>query len=622
MSNEAQAAAAATEAKVEVAETSNEDNKVVEVIPHDPVAVNTKWGAVAVYGHEYVSKKELQIFQRLLSVEAFDTLDHGVRAIILRADGRPHKDGKPMLATCDLDGGTVIVNLMQTVSTAIEWCIDNPKFSILAVAHQTMLENILHEAHHISGLGWDLGMRELLEKDEDGSFWASMEKEAEAFALEGLYELAKVADIEPGHIAESPFLAQQVMEIIASDETSEFAQSQRDMLENRQFFYQEGDDTHKAVILHTFKEFLHYASGDDLDDEAWLKPTVAVANGPVPSLLEQTAAPDETGEVEEVVEESVVIDTGDGAPVTETVTPAAAVAPVVTQVVEQAPVAQVVVGGEAGSEGFVGVDDIGEIDPDDGVFDAAEFADYCTEGPAGAPTPSPETVVQLAGAGGAGAATAVAAAQVAGIPAVAHTPEVTPVMENVAGVPEVQPAAHGLNDAQVGELVFGVYNKMFEHIFTHCGRPAGFPHNAEDCSIPITDIELNDGGPNCQLANVFLRPIQLTEAERKVIIRCSCRGADGKWSPVVDLQQNGGLLRGFTASGAKIPMYKVTVANADGTESLRLIMPQNPNKPGSKRALQAQGGTKIMYVVDGEDKEEEGKSSFLAKRINNDWSPC
>jgi len=219
---------------------------------HDPVAINTKWGAVAVFGHENVSKKDLQLFQLCLSSDAFVDFDHGVRAIVLRTDGRPHKDGKPMLATCDLDGGVIVINLMKTISDAIENCIDHPKFSVVAVAHQCLLENVLHEAHHISGLSWDLEMRGKLDSDEDGTFWAQMEKGAEDFSLTELIQLAKVADIEPGHVAESPFLAMQLMECIA-DDTSDFAEAQRHLLENNLMFYQEEGENEKPVLIHTFK---------------------------------------------------------------------------------------------------------------------------------------------------------------------------------------------------------------------------------------------------------------------------------------------------------------------------------------------------------------------------------
>lgn len=693
MSNEA----AAQEAKVAPI-VGNDVVIEMDVERHDPVAINTKWGAVAVFGHENVSKKDLQLFQLCLASDAFVDFDHGVRAIVLRTDGRPHKDGKPMLATCDLDGGVIIINLMKTVSDAIENCIDHPKFCVLAVAHQSLMESVLHEAHHISGLSWDLEMRKKLEADGD-EFWATMEKGAEDFSMAELVQLAKVADIEPGHIAESPFLANQLMECIA-DDTSDFAEAQRHLLENNLLFYQEAGESEKAVMIHTFKDFMCYMSGDDIDDPEWATPTITGAAAASPTLLSQTVEPEvtqipfnaddrspeaeafiakipletkcqyldscvftltgqssgvnqnpaklaeylETASDGPVVEPEVIIDTGDGEPilaepvVVNTVVPGVGqvvvkaaplpagleaqlknAAPVVTNTAP-APDAPVVMG-DAGTDAFVNPDDIPDDISGSGHFDGEEFADFCSEGPAGAPAPTAEAVAAVGGT--------VVAPAVVGIPPATEFKkygtvgvERTEIAEDCPAPAGVHPIT-GFTQDQTSAIAFGVFNKIFDHIFSVCGRAAGYPRSAEDITANIGDQAMTDGGPACQIANCFLRPIQLTEDERKVIVRCSCRGADGKWQPAVNLMENGGILRGFTAPKPGIPMYKIAINNADGHETLRLVMPQNPNKPGSKRALQAQGGTKIMYVIDGIDKEEGStKSNFLFKRVNDVWAEC
>jgi len=358
------------------------------------------------------------------------------------------------------------------------------------------------------------------------------------------------------------------------------------------------------------------------------------------------------------VEPEVIIDTGDGEPIVEhvqhlscqgagepivdqstgkvvhvtareevidAIVPAAVEAkPVVVKaapvVTNTAPAADApIVMGDAGTDAFVNPDDI----PDDisgaGHFDNEEFADYCSEGPAGAPAPSEDTIAKVAEPAGG----------IVGVPPATEFKkygtvgvERTEIAEDCPAPAGVHPIT-GFNQEQTAAIAFGVFNKMFDHIFGVCGRAAGYPRSAEDITANIGDQDLGDGGAACQIANVFLRPIQLTEDERKVIVRCDCRGGDGKWSPAVNLMENGGILRGFTAPKPGIPMFKVAINNADGHETLRLIMPQNPNKAGSKRALQAQGGTKIMYVIDGIDKEEGStKSNFLFKRVNDTWAEC
>ena len=68
-------------------------------------------------------------------------------------------------------------------------------------------------------------------------------------------------------------------------------------------------------------------------------------------------------------------------------------------------------------------------------------------------------------------------------------------------------------------------------------------------------------------------------------------------------------------------MYNLYV-NMGGVRYVRLLMPQNPAKVGSRPAAAALGGTRIMYVMDGVDKVEGQKSNFLFKCIDGVWQEC
>ena len=143
----------------------------------------------------------------------------------------------------------------------------------------------------------------------------------------------------------------------------------------------------------------------------------------------------------------------------------------------------------------------------------------------------------------------------------------------------------GLTAEQTGEIVRGVYYKVYRHMFGQCG--------------PMMNSDV--GFSNPEAATTMAIP--LTPAEMSVVLRCDCLSPMGVWSPKA-LTTEG--LRGYISKAAKLPVYKIYIANGDGSETCRLLVPQNPakvvNGQLTETALKARGGTAIMHIIEGDDR--------------------
>jgi len=195
-----------------------------------------------------------------------------------------------------------------------------------------------------------------------------------------------------------------------------------------------------------------------------------------------------------------------------------------------------------------------------------------------------------------------------------------PIAVPAAAIPAAQPAPPaaaqqqpamatlpqtGLTPEQTRDVVFGVFNKAYNHIFTNCGQ-----------------LQQSDLGFNNPEA-VSTMSIELTPREKAVIVKMDCLDENGRWCPQCDTTTG---LRGFIMKNAKIPAFKLYINNG-GHEAIRLMMPQNPGKKGadggySKPAAAARGGARIMYIMDGTDKAPGQGSVFLFKCIDNKWQVC
>lgn len=537
-------------------QTATEVLASAPVIAHDPVFINTVHGAVAVYGHEMIAKKDLIILASCLTLEEFgiDEGDHGVRVVVFRDDNRPVDENGPLMAACVPDAGAIVMNLLQIFTTAVEEAMDDPETAIRACYHRNLVLNYLHEIHHMEMLH-KTGMPTDDERKKE------LESMAEEWALGKMFEMAKTIDIEPAHHAESSFLSSNLMPLLVENDDA-WATDQRHMLENNIMYHLAEKDSTPELTFMSFKGVCHLMSGDDPDDKAWTDDTI-------------------TGAVEQSELSNIIkgIDVDAQAPVDLPVTTGTP-----SPFVDDTPAADA----EA-----VQIPDPGVVTVSDpNLMGFGDEQDY--DEPADAMQPAPTAAAPIV------AAPSNAAFPVANAPAAAPVAPVAPVAHVATQTTPVQAALPqtGYTPEQTRDIVFSVMNKIYSHIFTNCGR------------LLNSDMAFSNHDA------VMTMPLTLTAEEQAVVYKCDCLDDNGRWCP--GMMTSSGL-RGYLSKG-KLPFYKLYINNG-GFEAIRLMMPQNPAKKGqdgqySKPALQARGGSCIMYVKDVQ------ADKFAFKCIDGAWQAC
>lgn len=621
----AQANAAGTESAPKV------DNAQI----HDPVFVQSKWGAVAVYGHEHVSKKHLLIIQHCLALDAFndDDSDHQVRMINLRPDGMPMRGNKSILGIADIDSGAITLNLMHLFSRAVEGAINEPVFSITACLQQEFIVTLLHEIDHLANL-YPLSNERRKAVQGDEAVVKNIEEQADEWACAMIIDLAKTVDIEPPHIAEAPFWAQQMMEALATEDDDPWYKSQRWMLENGIFMHKPATEDEAAYTLHSFKHCCCHLADGRPDSPEW---AIATASTETVSLAQP-----------ETVEAAVETEVGGQDVVADMVVP---VTPTYVAETPQQPQPQPVPAPNLQPQ-FVSVrpEDVWQAHqesmsmpedlPDDGDTSYAEYADGPTVSESEAdvniaPAPQPVMYPQAPQTVYTPQVPQAAPQQVA--PQTVYTPQVPQYASLQQGSPaevpmgdpmpvgEVKPYPNnGLSVDETKRIMVGVYTKIYNHLFTVCGRGHTFPEHNDS---------MHDGTPEFNIHNVHMMGIELTEDEMKVVVKMDCLDSEGKWCGGITTAA--GCLLGYITKKTKLPQYKLYL-NVEGNEVVRLIMPQNPaklkpNGEYSGPAKEAQKGNAIMYVMEGDDAIADavdpntgaqiGKK-FLMKCINGAFEGC
>ena len=524
---------------------------------HDPVWLNTEWGAVAVYGHELVSKKDLLNLQMCLNMEEFRQgvggEDHRVRMVMFRGDDQP----KGLYANCTVWANSIVINLNHTFIRSFEDAIDENVTSVFACWNRNMLMNYLHEIQH---LNYNLSCTDYppTQAQIDGE-----EKVAEAWATDHLIMLAKTTDIEPEHWTNCPFFLSSWREITKGDEADKVIVHQQWMLDNRVFFRNEPTENVKEVVIHNFKGYVQLVSGDSQDDESWAKNTIGL--GAVAPLGE-------------------AIKDAKPMPAPAISNEAVAVAPSPEQVVNagfqmgfmQAPVM------EDGEECVTWEED---YDPPMATEGMGGMFGGMAQGMMGGFAPSPQPQPQFSNM----APNTVSFAPPTLNPFPPPMSMTAPAPQAFAPAPTPQPvveapiqkyAPTGITPAQMGEIMWGLYYKCYNHIFQHCGQ------------LMNSDMAFNDARAVTRI------PIQLTDIEAAVVMAADITDENGRWSSARPVSN--GLLYGTIMSNTGLPAY-VIYFNDNGFEKKRLLLPQNTAKRGSdgnftKTALQARGGTKIVYV--------------------------
>lgn len=261
---------------------SQEILKEVPLKPIDPIFINTPTGAAAIFGHEYISKKMLQVIGIVLSHDAFEITYHGVKSIIFRTDGYPKEGDKQICANFAPDVCGISINMEKTLEKAIERSLDHPATSLMTSWWIEMLLNFGHELHH--AVRWD-SERDKLSDNKEAQ--AKEETLAENYSNELITALVQQYDIEPPQIAEEIWFNSQIMELLSGKENDRWAKDQQDML-NHGYLWKHvpADGTEETILLQSFKDVICLIMDGDETSEEWNKETTSLPDG-VKTLDEQ-----------------------------------------------------------------------------------------------------------------------------------------------------------------------------------------------------------------------------------------------------------------------------------------------------------------------------------------------
>ena len=551
--------------QVKVEETTQ---GTLAIVPHDPIFINTKHGAVSVYGHEFLAKKELLQLGYCLTMEEFENTDHKVRMVTFLDNNKPcNRKGKAVLAQVVGDIGAIVINLRKHFDQAFKLAIDEDTScsSIQAMFHNLIAQSYLHEIHHLAVDEKAPDNLETLSKevqDKWKKIMAEEEEVAEEWAREQSWELAKLYDVELPNVAESPFFAEKVEEMFKilaeNDKYAEIIETQRHLLDNHLLMHIPASEETKECNVMTYREWCHLMSGADENDEGW--------NAPLTKTDDLTTLIKELGETfQPVLPMSMV--SNPSMPVVATAGPQ----PVQTStvVLTQEGMNQMDAVGEQYGEW-------GEEPPEmDMVMNAFVPAQAVT-----AAAPIQTAAPMVAGAGA--------------LPSPADQPKVQAVYP-----------PSGMTDVETEAVVRRVYMQAFNTIF---GGPCG--------QLINSDLGFQDSH------GVVIAPIALAEEETKVIVFFAFLDANNRWTPKIDTKITK-CVRGFVTKTTSLPMYKIFI-NVNGEEHVRIMVPQNPAKRNAsgeltRTAAMARQGTRIMHIMDGADTPAGTKSNYIYKIVDGNF---
>ena len=161
----------------------------------------------------------------------------------------------------------------------------------------------------------------------------------------------------------------------------------------------------------------------------------------------------------------------------------------------------------------------------------------------------------------------------------------------------------GYPDEYTAQIVLGFYLKAAQHIWANCG--------------PLMNSDVAFANPEA----VAAVPVQISPEEAQIIFAYDCVDEQGKYHPQVPTA-NGMFVRGLMSKKGNLPNYRVYINN-NGRQLCRVIMPQNPAKPGqyngfSKQAVRTRNGEQIFYIFEGDQsiKNQPGAQNMLWKVEN------
>jgi hypothetical protein len=553
------------------------------VVKQTPVMAETSSGSVAIYGYGLIGPHFTRLVAECLNIH--ENLDIGVRSVIIldrpifQTIGGEREAAVSLFSPDALCISLSLPELWERVFQTVRKYDADDSPSLYGLWTMELMMSILHEVHHARAM-LDPEAYELIQTDDDSR--KQEEKEAEEWAGGTLIQLAKSRNIEPGPFSEAGWLVTMWQQAIegSSEEDAAWFEEHSKLLVEGVFWRQKAEDSERVVDFSTFKQFMHLMSEDELDDPSWS--TVVDGEPTVISAVED-AQPAENAAVPEP-------DT------TEPVSPQEAGAAMMDgMMVDDGGL------GLAGPEDFAGIMGMmGEAMEEYGGYPVSMEPIIDSHTPPPQPQGQVVTNTQFPVANQQPQQPQQPVQPLAQQPV--NQPQPT---QNVTGQVQVyQP--NGLTPQQIGAIVQGVATRIYEHIFTYCGRQLQ------------SDVAFATPEAVCSM------PIQLTPQEQSVIVKCNAQDAQGRWCP--GMPTTNGLIGSVTKS-TKLPCYKIFI-NDNGPEKVRFIIPQNVNKrDGSgqltKPAQMARGGSCIMYVMEGNDTiaEQTGKK-FIFKIVDGVLQAC
>jgi hypothetical protein len=167
------------------------------------------------------------------------------------------------MANVAYESGNVAINLVGTWEKSLKQAKKCRNVSMVAMFHQYLLLNMLHELHHL--ITWNAivaSNKEMTDEDKQEE-----EELAEAWADKVLDYLAQSEDMEPDHPANSKFLGRMVMDELKA--STKWAASQRELVAEH-IYYRNAKST---MVAMSFKRYMQIISKDPHSIE-WEKDSI------------------------------------------------------------------------------------------------------------------------------------------------------------------------------------------------------------------------------------------------------------------------------------------------------------------------------------------------------------
>lgn len=573
---------------------------------------------VQVIGLELLSPKFISIINHLLTRQPW-----GITYLVFSAEYPEDKYG--MFSTAR---ELIVINVAQHWNSAVKLIEHNEHFlSLRGHLWHNMLLSLFHELVHAKSHA---------EFPEQHAKMTVEEKDdmAEEVAAEELEELVKHFDIEPASMSEEPFFGTRYMQLYIdaiSNGKETWQVRQNEMHDEKHVYLDESG----SVLIESFRDYTRGIFDGKRKDKTWETEVQQLATFTLPAVVAQPitndiVVVDEQGVATVATEATMMAEEAQRKNTRDLEGQQAVV--VVDELVEPVGV------GQHGWEDEALIHLLGEehvasavdVDPSFTTHHAGPTAaPPTTAAPAGAfcakcgdpiiaanafcskcgnPTTAAAAPTSDAGAPWKTTAPAVESTYNAGVAphsawqTAYDSPQQAHVQNRRIEKLDTGLPPHNLTGEQITAILREVYMRLYNFCFDKCGWQMPLGANVlQDQTGTLCRDGFNRDVRDAVLGGISVADIpgvnQLIYAYRSI-------DANGQYAKI----PADGMIRGWVAKEAKIPMFNLYLnVNAPGGEAAkRVFIPQNPykvkNGKYSDTAMQAQGGAKIAYVINGDDR--------------------